>query len=366
MSEFDDRPTGTTINLDGTAPMPDLGRLREWRQQMQGGTPAAPEPPEPTHPFADWLAAVGVRLLRYLGGRLRYLWARLRYLWGRLCYLANMHREEALVITTPAQRRGLVPETVIVLMVSLGASAIRSILSLVNTMTQRPLSQTTVYINNSVTPDRPWLDVLNQLSTIAITVAPAVLALYLLSATRRPPTGPLRVMGITRSNIWRDLALGSIMAASVGIPGLGLYALARVLGINATVAAGNLAAHWWTIPMYVLLAAMNGILEEVVMIGYLFTRWTQRGMQPWTVIIVSAVIRGSYHLYQGFGAFIGNVIMGVIFGWIYMRTKRVLPLVIAHTLLDVISFVGYSLLVTHWAWLSGAHAIIYVATQIPH
>ena len=56
------------------------------------------------------------------------------------------------------------------------------------------------------------------------------------------------------------------------------------------------------------------------------------------------MLRGSYHLYQGFGGFIGNAIMGLIFGYFYQRTKRVLPLVIAHTILDMVSFVGYALL----------------------
>ena len=55
------------------------------------------------------------------------------------------------------------------------------------------------------------------------------------------------------------------------------------------------------------------------------------------------MIRGSYHLYQGFGGFVGNMIMGVIFGLIYLRWKRVGPLVVAHTMLDVVAFVGYAL-----------------------
>ena len=69
------------------------------------------------------------------------------------------------------------------------------------------------------------------------------------------------------------------------------------------------------------------------------------------IIVVSAVIRGAYHLYQGFGGFVGNLIMGVIFGLIYLRWKRVGPLVVAHTLLDVAAFVGYALVAPHVAWL---------------
>ena len=43
-------------------------------------------------------------------------------------------------------------------------------------------------------------------------------------------------------------------------------------------------------------------------------------------IFASAMLRGSYHLYQGFGPFIGNAIMGVIFAVVYTKTRRVMPL----------------------------------------
>ena len=87
------------------------------------------------------------------------------------------------------------------------------------------------------------------------------------------------------------------------------------------------------------------------MIGYLFSRWGSVGWGKWRIILTSALIRGSYHLYQGFGGFVGNVVMGIIFGWFYTRTKRVMPLVIAHTILDVVAFVGYSLLRDRIGWL---------------
>ena len=61
-------------------------------------------------------------------------------------------------------------------------------------------------------------------------------------------------------------------------------------------------------------------------------------------VIVAALLRGSYHLYQGYGPFVGNAVMGVVFALFYRRTGRVLPLVVAHTLLDVVAFVGYQYL----------------------
>ena len=107
------------------------------------------------------------------------------------------------------------------------------------------------------------------------------------------------------------------------------------------VATGFEDSYWWTIPVLLLRAATAGITEEVIVIGYLFARLRDLGWRDWPIIIASAVLRGSYHLYQGFGSFIGNLIMGLIFGWIYTRTRRVLPFVIAHFIIDAVIFVGY-------------------------
>ena len=103
--------------------------------------------------------------------------------------------------------------------------------------------------------------------------------------------------------------------------------------------------------MLILSAVQNALLEEIVVVGYLFTRLRQLGWNAVAIIALSAIIRGSYHLYQGIGGFIGNLIMGVIFGLIYLRWKRVGPLIVAHTLLDITAFVGYALVAPHVNWL---------------
>ena len=87
------------------------------------------------------------------------------------------------------------------------------------------------------------------------------------------------------------------------------------------------------------------------MIAYLLTRLRQLGWSRERSILAAATLRGSYHLYQGLGGFFGNAVMGLVFGWWFTRTRRVLPLVIAHTLLDVASFVGYIYLHKHISWI---------------
>lgn len=245
------------------------------------------------------------------------------------------------------ERRDLRNETLLVLGVSLGASAVWSVLQIIERMTRaQPLAKQTTAMNSAVTPDRPWLDLAYQLVGIALPLVPVLLALYLLNRLHRPAVDVAagRFIGFDRTRPRRDALGGAALAAIIGIPGLGLYLVAKAIGINTQVAAANLADVWWSGPVLVLAAIENAVLEEVIMVGYLFTRWRQIGWS-WPVVIgVSAALRGTYHLYQGFGGFVGNLAMGVILGLFFLRTRRVMPLVVAHTLLDVVAFVGYTIL----------------------
>lgn len=243
-------------------------------------------------------------------------------------------------------------ETLLVLGLSLGRSAVYSILEIVNRLTyQVPLNEQTTSMNTSTTPDRPWLDLVYQLARYGFMFVPPLLCGYLL-ATRRPPSdSPWRSLGLMGDRKAGDLVAGTVLAALVGIPGLAFYLFARHIGINTTVQPANLTQVWWTIPVYCLAALANAVLEEVVMIGYLFARWKQSGWRPAEIIVTSAVIRGFYHLYQGFGGFIGNLVMGVAMGWLYRRSGRLWPLIVAHTVLDIVAFIGYALLADTLSWL---------------
>lgn len=246
---------------------------------------------------------------------------------------------------TGRQRPGF--DILLVLGVSLGQSAVYAVLSLINKLTyQVPLNQQTTTMNPSVTPDRPWLDLAYQVAGMVFPVIPALLALYLLDLA-----GQRRQIGFDLKRPGFDLRWGSGIFLAIGIPGLALYYFAWVLGFNTNISPANLAENWWTVPVLIGLAAMNGVLEEVVMIGFYFSRAAALNWKPWVIVVSSALIRATYHLYQGFGAFVGNLIMGLAFGAFYLKFKRVGPLVVAHTLLDIASFVGYALIAPHVDWL---------------
>jgi membrane protease YdiL (CAAX protease family) len=232
--------------------------------------------------------------------------------------------------------------------VSLGASGVYALVSYIGSLTARQsLSSQQVVINGSHAPGRPLLDLFLQLVSLGSGVAPVLLVFYLLARNGEGPSS----IGVDRSQPCRDLLRGAALAALIGGSGLGLYVIAYKSGVNVNVVAESLPNVWWRFPVLVLDALQNGLLEEVLVIGYLLTRLRRLGVHPAWAVVIAAVLRGSYHLYQGLGGFVGNAVMGLIFGALFLRWRRAAPMIIAHTLIDAVAFIGYAALAGHVSWL---------------
>ncbi|MGB3413950.1 MAG: CPBP family intramembrane glutamic endopeptidase [Microbacteriaceae bacterium] len=253
----------------------------------------------------------------------------------------------------------------IVLLLSLGASAIYSIVSIVYRLTSvTPLNQQTATINRPLS-DQAIFDLIYQLLSISLGVVPVALVMYLLwvlpgrmrsisesgiesaeSIAADASMNPFTRLGFDFTRIWQDIGFGLALCAAIGIPGLVLYLGGRAMNITVTIVPTVLDSHWWTVPVLVLLALKAALLEEVILNGYLFARLRLLNWTPWKIIVAVAILRASYHLYQGIGPFFGNLVMGVVFAWVYQRWGRMMPLVIAHFVIDLVSFVGYPLALT--------------------
>ncbi len=242
-------------------------------------------------------------------------------------------------------------ETLLVLALSLGASGVSALISFVGSVTEPGgLKDQAATLNASAAPGRPWLDLAWQLFGITTSLVPVALVAHFLL---REGAG-LRVLGFDRTRPWSDLGRGAAVAAVIGSSGIAFYLAARGLGFNLTVVPEALPEVWWKFPVLILSALENSVLEEVIVVGYLLRRLDQLGWSPTASMAGSAVLRGSYHLYQGIGGFVGNMVMGVVFVHLYRRWGRVGPLVAAHTLLDIGAFVGYALLAGKVGWLPTA------------
>lgn len=243
---------------------------------------------------------------------------------------------------TPGRRR-LAVEIWIVLGLSLGKSGVYAVVTLVSMLTAAGGLRAATVTPNASQADSPYFDFTRQLLFNGFQFVPVVLALYLLSldGTGHPVA---RRIGLDTGKLGKDFLWACVLAGGIAIPGLGLYAIARELGLSANVIPTELDQYWWTIPILVLSAVRNAVVEEVIVVAFLMTRLRHLRWSTPAIIIASALLRGSYHLYQGFGMAFGNVIMGLIYGYWFHRTRRVMPLVLAHTLIDVVEFTGYHLL----------------------
>ncbi|GAA2176803.1 type II CAAX endopeptidase family protein [Leucobacter tardus] len=247
----------------------------------------------------------------------------------------------------------------IVLALSFGASGVYAIVQIIERVTRdTALSDQAATINRTLA-ERPLFDLIYQLLGFAFGLAPVALVCFLLWRSSRPHLGALgwgRIPGASRFWWGRETGGGLLLALIIGAPGILFYLFAKEIGINTTVVPAAIDAYWWTVPVLILQALRAAVGEEVIVVAYLFDRLRKLGFRPWAVVGLSAILRGSYHLYQGFGGFIGNVVMGVLFGWCYHRFGRVLPLVVAHWILDIVSFVGYAFAVAWWPELFGPPA----------
>ena len=223
------------------------------------------------------------------------------------------------------------------LMLSLGASTIYSLLALTrNLLREGGLAASTTTINRPLA-EQAWLDLISQLVQIGLSLVPVLLALYFLK---------LDGISIGLAPKAKDFLLGLGLPLAIGIPGIGLYIVALQLGLSARVIPSSLGDYWWT-PVVLFLAALRaGLQEEIIAVAFLAKKLQL--MRPevtvFAVVLISSLFRGSYHLYQGFSAFLGNFLMGLVFAYLFMRFQRVAPLVIAHTTMNTAVFIGYPLI----------------------
>jgi uncharacterized protein len=233
----------------------------------------------------------------------------------------------------PTDRRTLWEEMFVVLSLSLLASAVFAILALL----ELPISGVAVV----TTSQSPLFA--RQFFGILFGVAPVLLVVHLV---RRSGEG-VGAIGLWLDEPRRDAVQGALLFVFVGLAGLGIYLGAVHLGVNRFVVPAPPPGHWWTVPVLLMDAAQAALLEEVIVLGYLVTRLQQVGWSVVTAIVASALLRGTYHLYQGWGGFAGNLAMGLLFGALFVRSRRTWPFVVAHFLLDVGAGVGWLLFRKH-------------------
>jgi len=241
-----------------------------------------------------------------------------------------------------------------------------AVAQLIDKATRAPLGEQTTVLNPTVN-DRWIFDLVYQLLGIGFALVPVALVLHLMWLRGR---NPFRTLGLDLRRPGRDLAWGVGLFLAMGLGTLAVYAGGRAAGITTAIVANAMDPSWYAVPVLLLSAARHALLEEVIVVAWMVDRlgYLQQlraaglarhpapalpspaatglflPVRVWTVVLALAVLRAGYHLYQGVGPGIGNALMGVVFTLFFVRHRRVVPLVVAHFLLDAVGFVAFPLL----------------------
>jgi membrane protease YdiL (CAAX protease family) len=165
-------------------------------------------------------------------------------------------------------------------------------------------------------------------------VAVVPLSLFLLARTGQPPS----VMGLSYPRFKRDILPGlGIAAAAFGSEIVILIPLAPLLihhsSLINSVPIGHVPAYYviWGLAI----SATTALTEEVLVNGYLLTRLGQLGWTPRSALILSLVLRTSYHVYYGLG-FLLTIPFGFFVTKSFQKHRRLARPIAAHFLFDAI------------------------------
>jgi membrane protease YdiL (CAAX protease family) len=88
--------------------------------------------------------------------------------------------------------------------------------------------------------------------------------------------------------------------------------------------------------------ALNPFHEELLVRAFLITEMEALYHSTLLAVLVSVSLQTSYHLYQGPQAALSHVPTFLVFSWYYVRTRRILPVILAHLLLDASALAIYA------------------------
>jgi membrane protease YdiL (CAAX protease family) len=95
---------------------------------------------------------------------------------------------------------------------------------------------------------------------------------------------------------------------------------------------------WQEVSILLVFVVIEPFCEELIWRGYLIPRLLERGQKPWGAVLLAAV---SFALIHGIflpDKLVAVFLIGLTNGWYYLRQRNLVPLIIAHAVLNLWSF----------------------------
>jgi hypothetical protein len=91
---------------------------------------------------------------------------------------------------------------------------------------------------------------------------------------------------------------------------------------------------------YLGLAVTAGLCEEFLYRGFAMAALTREGLPVWGVVLLSSVLFGLAHLYQGRGGLVSTLVIGTVFGTARIAYDGVVPVMLWHIAVDAVAGVA--------------------------
>jgi len=160
--------------------------------------------------------------------------------------------------------------------------------------------------------------------------SPVLVIGYLLARDRAGWAG----IGLTRFRAG-DLGMGAVLWVASFILVLVLAQVFQYFGQREVDFLPPGLPLWFRAFQAVLIAVTAGVTEEIVVRGYAQTRLEQLRAPTAVILLLPTALWGVLHVYQGLGAALTIFGLGLMYAWYFQRTRRLWPLILAHTLFDL-------------------------------
>ncbi len=88
---------------------------------------------------------------------------------------------------------------------------------------------------------------------------------------------------------------------------------------------------------YIVIGILAPVTEEVVFRGAILRKLLSINCHTWIAIAISAVLFGAVH--GNLAQFVHAFIMGILLGWLYTRTRSILPCLLVHWVNNTVAFI---------------------------
>jgi membrane protease YdiL (CAAX protease family) len=174
----------------------------------------------------------------------------------------------------------------------------------------------------------------NLIFSLFLSWSPVLVIGYLLVRSREGWPG----IGLTRFRPG-DLGMGAVLWVASYVLVLVLALLFQYFGQREVDFLPEGLPLWFRVVQAVLIAVTAGVTEEVVVRGYAQTRLEQLRVPTAVILLLPTGLWGVLHVYQGLGAALTILGLGLMYAWYFHRTRRLWPVILAHVLFDMTQLV---------------------------